>query len=114
MSMSIVFNSDVAGERPTPKVGDCASRLADTMSIESAANSAGLRAIPIADRSVRRNLPRLNAVVVITRVHAADGDQIPNRWLRVAGVVGAPRRNHRLAAVPRPRLAEARVRARQQ
>src|SRR5262249_10475578 len=77
----------------------------------SAASSNALRAIPIGDLAVRGDLPHLDGVVVIIGVDAARGDELRERMLHVSGFVRAARRDERLAAVPSPRPAEARVRA---
>src|SRR5262245_55685053 len=110
--MSICFNWSGVGARPTPKPGDCAWSACAAISATktAAAIVKRLRAVAIADLSVRRDLPRLDAVVVILRVHPADLDQFGKRRLRVAGVVRAARGDERLLAVPLPREPEARVR----
>src|SRR6516165_3037006 len=110
--MSICFNCSGLGAWPTPKPGDCAwiARAAMTATRTPAAMVKPLRPVAIGDLSVRGNLPRLDAVVVVLRVHAADLDQLGERRLRVAGVVRAARGEERLLAIPFPGESEARVR----
>src|SRR4029077_15625390 len=128
------------GVWPMPNVGDCARiaglkpcattaavktirspesplalhRLAlQTLAAQTMRITTRLCAVAIGDPSVRRNLPRLDAVVVILGVGPANLYQRAERRLCVTGVVGASRRDQRAAAVPLPRPAETRVRARQ-
>src|SRR5262245_33028375 len=116
MSMSIARISAGEAARPTPNVGDCdaiatpTDRATRTRAVvPRVSGRSRLRAIAIGDLSVGRDLPRLDPVVVIVRVHAANLDQFGDGRLRITGVVGASRGDHRLAAVPVPRPAEARV-----
>src|SRR3954467_299291 len=107
--MSICFSCSGLGVWPMPSEGACAgiARVKSCAAGEEpcAADVAGLkvctttqiatmiakrlRAVAIRNLSVRRDLPRLNSVVVILRVDPAHLDQLAERRLRVAGVVGA-------------------------
>ena len=62
---------------------------------------------------VSRHLPALDGVVEVDRVQATDLDQLGQRRLDIAGLVGAPRLEDGLAPVPWPVEPEARVGARQ-
>src|SRR4051812_33250466 len=98
MSMSFALSCSHVGGWPTPSAGagdclddgvdDCAGACAYgrvPLTIALHRNSA----VAVRDRAVTRDLPDLNAVVVIIRIDAADFDQIRERRLCVAGVVGA-------------------------
>src|SRR6185369_4114654 len=74
-------------------------------------------AVDIASRMSIGDIPRLvdgpalDGVEVIDRsertVRPADGDQLLEGWLHIAGLVGAATLQHRGLAVPDPREAEA-------
>src|SRR4051812_45558579 len=115
MSMSMAFSSSGLGARPTANGGDCAKACGATPAPQHTTMTAArtLRMVAIRDLSVGRDLPHLNAVIVVLRVDAADVNQFAQWRLRVTGVVGAARGQKRLTPVPRPREAEPRVRARQ-
>src|SRR5262245_7818757 len=66
--------------------------------------------VDIVDAPVGRYLPALDGVVEDDRAQAADLDQLGQRWLDLAGLVGAPRLQDGLAPVPLPVEPEARVR----
>src|SRR5438105_13735634 len=69
--------------------------------------------VDIVDAPVGRHLPALDGVVEVDRVQAADPDQLGQRRLDIAGLVGAPRLEDGLAPVPAPVEPETRVRDRQ-
>src|SRR5262245_20282009 len=118
--MSMARSSSAVGVLPKPEVGDCASTaglkacttstaprtVANTKTTERVG---ALRTVAIRDLSVGRDLPGLDAVVVILGVHAADLDQLGQPGLRVACVVRAARCDDGLLAAPCPRAAKSRV-----
>src|SRR5919204_6680363 len=69
--------------------------------------------VDIVDAPVSRHLPALDGVVVVDRVQAADPDQLGQRRLHIAGLIGAPRLEDGLAPIPSPVEAEASVRERE-
>src|SRR5262245_48639152 len=90
MVRSQALISSAVGARPTPYVGIWAATIeasAMTETIARAISSRDLR-IGILDAAAGRDLPALNRVVVIDRVEATDLDQLRERRLDVAGVVG--------------------------
>src|SRR5437870_4625227 len=65
--------------------------------------------VDIVDAPVGRHLPALDGVVEVDRVQAADPDQLDQRRLEIAGLVGTSRLQDRLAPVPSPVEPEAGV-----
>src|SRR5262245_4749805 len=121
--MSMARSSSVVGVRPKPEVGDCARTAArkpcaTSIPARTVANTktterdVALRTVAIRDLSVGGHFPGLDAVVVILRVHAADLDQLGQPRLGVSRVVRAARGDDGLLAIPSPRAAKSRMRAR--
>src|SRR6266568_1033831 len=83
-----------------------------TMSTPIPTDNHSLR-VDIVDAPVGRHLPALDGVIEVVRVQSPDPDQLRERRLDVAGLVGAPRLEDGLAPVPSPVEPEARVRERE-
>src|SRR4029450_101676 len=113
MGMSQARNSSAVGVRPTPYVGDCASNEAPLMA--SNANGRTL-SVPIGHAPVAGNSPRLNAVVQSRHRERFIVGFVPvlgelcARRLSLTYFVRAARHNLRLASVPVPHEAKARMR----
>src|SRR5262245_20144980 len=97
--MSQAFSSSALGARPTPYFWVWAER--------PHANRTTVRALDIAHTSVRGDLPFLDDVVVISRIHAAHRHQFIEGRLHITRLVRGARLQHGLTALPFPRQAEA-------
>src|ERR1700748_3824393 len=72
-----------------------------------------LRSFAIAHLAIGGDAPRPHRIVVIEVVFATDGEQLGETRLHIAGFIRRAALDDRRLAVPMPRQAEARQRARQ-
>src|SRR5947208_8352430 len=88
------------------------SPMQDTATVQRSRNRA-CSVVGIRHLATRRNGPGLHGIVVIEGIDAALLEQLREARLNVTGLIGCPALDDRRLALPTPRKAEARQRARE-